>query len=139
MALRWSGWLLVALVCLSSRAMASPAPPDCSNPQAAMDTLFRWLQPANYNPQNAAACLAVLDGAQGERLAVQLKQVLDARELYVPVATMPSAPNHRDAQGNAKVVPMPEAFPVLVIVQGADKQWRVASPTPHRLFFECLV
>ncbi len=72
--------LVVALLLLGGApALAQPAAPDCSTPQQAADTLFRWLQPDAYDPAKAATCLDLPPGSQGGRLAVQLKQVLDAR------------------------------------------------------------
>ena len=84
------GLLLLVGALASSRALAAPTEPDCSNPQEATDSMFRWLQPDAYDPARAARCLALPEGAQGERLAVQLKQVLDARGIWVPVAGMPT-------------------------------------------------
>ena len=128
----WVAWQLLAS---PAGALAAPAEPDCSNPQEAADTLFRWLQADAYDPKKAATCLALPDGAQGERLAVQLKQVLDARGIWVPVAGMPTDPDYVDEDGEHRVVPMPEEFPLYVLVRGADAQWRVAAPTltavPH--------
>lgn len=129
MGVRWRWLAMVALWFLASAAHAAPREPDCSNPQEATDTLFRWLQPDAYDPVKAATCIETSAGGSGPRLAVQLKQVLDARGLYVPVAAMPTDPEHRDASGQARVVPMPEAFPVLAVVRGADGQWRIAGPT----------
>ncbi len=122
--------LVVALLLLGGApALAQPPAPDCSTPQQAADTLFRWLQPDAYDPAKAATCLDLPPGSQGGRLAVQLKQVLDARGLYVPVAGMPTDPGFVDAAGDHRVVPMPDEFPLLVFTRGADAQWRVASPT----------
>lgn len=126
----WTHLALVAMVLGSwSQAWAAPAPPNCSNPQEAADTLFRWLQPDAYAPAKASTCLALPEGAQGERLAVQLKQVLDARGVWVPVASMPTDPNYMDEDGEHRVVPMPDEFPLFVVVRGEDAQWRIASPT----------
>ncbi len=130
---RWRLWMHLALVAMVlgslPQAWAAPAPPDCSNPQQAADSLFRWLQPDAYDPAKASVCLALPEGAQGERLAVQLKQVLDARGVWVPVASMPTDPDHMDESGEHRVVPMPEEFPLFVVVREEDAQWRIAAPT----------
>ena len=81
--------LLLVFVCLGALpAWAAPPEPDCSNPRSAAHSMFNWLKPGSYNPAKAKACMDVPPGTSGERIAVQLKQVLDARGLYVPVHTM---------------------------------------------------
>ena len=76
-------WLFLALaITWISPAFATELDPDCSNPRAATDSLFQFLQANNHNPSKAKVCLDVPPDGNGERLAVQLKQVLDARGLY---------------------------------------------------------
>lgn len=102
---------------------AQPPAPDCSNPRAAADSVFVWLTPDHYAPMRAATCLDVPPGQVGERLAVQLKQVLDARGLYVPIDDLSLDPEYRDETGRHRVVVMPETFPAMVLERAADGRW----------------
>ncbi len=121
-------WLLAWTLLAGSPAWAEPPPPDCSNPRSAADTLFTWLTPDAYDPAKAMRCMDVPPGQSGERLAVQLKQVLDARGLYMPIASMPAAPDTVDTDGIAQVVPLTE-FPVVVLLRADDGQWQYSRQT----------
>lgn len=118
-------WLLLA----HGIAGAEPPPPDCSNPRSAADSLFIWLRPDSYDPKKAKQCLDVPPGANGERLAVQLKQILDARALYVPIHTLSTSPDYVDDQGEHKVVPMPDTFPMMVLERNEAGQWLYSQDT----------
>jgi len=121
--MRWLWMCLIWALAIPAQAAAPPAP-DCTNPRAAADTLFNWLQPEHYSPAKASTCMDVPPGANGERLAVQLVQVLDARAVYVPVSTL-SADPHTDED---HLVPVPD-FPVLTLAKGEDSQWRYSRDT----------
>ncbi len=58
---------------------------------------------------------------------MHLKQVLDARGLYVPVASLPTDPDWENDDGNQELTPLPD-FPTLVLVH-TDDGWRYASET----------
>ncbi|MEZ4323316.1 MAG: mechanosensitive ion channel [Myxococcota bacterium] len=96
---------------------------ECSNPRKATDSLFVWTRPGNFDASQAAQCMDLPPGANGAQLAVQLKQVLDARGLWVPVQNIPNEPDYTDESGEARVVPMPDAFPALVIEKLDDGRW----------------
>lgn len=120
----FAGWILVFGLLLAPFAQASPPPPpDCGNPRSAADSVFVWLRPDLHDPTHAARCLDVPPGQVGERLAVQLKQVLDARGLYVPIDDLSLDPEFRDASGRHRVVVMPDTFPVLVLERAPDGRW----------------
>lgn len=108
---------------------------DCSNPRAAADSLFIWQTQEDFDPAKAAACLTVPAdlATKREHLAVQFKKVLDARGLYVPVSSLPDEPDAVNADGESRFVPMPDAFPAMVIEQGDDGQWRYAESTVARV------
>ncbi len=114
---------------LLTLSMARGAEVDCSTPRKATDSLFVWTRPGNFDVTKASACMDLPPDANGARLAIQLKQVLDARGLWVPVASLPNDPNYTDEDGEARVVPMPRAFPILVIEKHPDGRWVYARST----------
>lgn len=96
---------------------------DCSTPRVAADSLFQWTATNQFDPTKASTCMDVPPGANGARLAVQFKQVLDARGLWVPVPSIPNKPDYLNAKGEARVVPMQEDFRALALVKLDDGRW----------------
>lgn len=96
---------------------------DCSTPRAAADSLFQFTAPAQFEPKKAATCMDVPPGSDGGHLAVQLKQVLDARGLWVPVPSIPNKPGYVNEDGEHRVVPMEGDFPEMVLVRLDDGRW----------------
>jgi MscS family membrane protein len=90
--------------------------------------MLAWLAPDHFDAKRAVTCLEVPPGMESERVAVQLKQILDARGHYVPVPSMSGDANYADEEGRHRIVPVPD-FPVLVLERGADEQWRYSSKT----------
>lgn len=125
--------LAAALFGQLTLAHAAPPEPDCTSPQSAASSLLAWLQPDAYDPTRARACLDLRAGESGERLAVQLKQVLDARGHDVPVATLPTDPATTDARGAHRVLPLPTTFPQLVLERSDDGRWLYARSTLEQL------
>ena len=119
---------LLFFLLFSTPSLAQGPEALCANPQSAADSLFVWQRPDNYDRAKAKACLDVPEGANGERIAVQLRQVLDARGLFVPVAQMSVDPAYTE-DGAHKHVPLPNELPVLVLVRGADGLWRYSRDT----------
>ncbi|HHO52084.1 MAG TPA: mechanosensitive ion channel family protein, partial [Deltaproteobacteria bacterium] len=105
------------------------APPDCSTPRAAADTLFQWLRTDVYDPGLAATCMELPAGQHGARLAVQLKQLLDARGIYFPTRQLPDTADYVDEDGEALVVPLPDELPEVTLVRGEDGLWRYSEDT----------
>lgn len=96
--------------------------PDCSSPQTSANTLLALLQPQEFDPEAAAACLDLpADMApHGARTAIQLKQVLDARGHFVPVPDLSDDPAWMPDEGN-KVI-LVDALPVVYLEKVGD-QW----------------
>lgn len=114
--------LLLLLLLLGSPVVWAQDAPSCQSPRDAAASLLDWLQPSSWDPAKAATCLDVSpeQAADRTRLAIQLKQVLDARGLYVPVGDLPTDAGHRDAYGEHRVVPVP-ALPVVVLEKVGDR------------------
>ena len=88
--------MFLALLLWLSPAFAGTLP-NCDNPQDAANTLLALLQPEDYRPEEAASCLDLPPGQQdrGPQIAVQLKQVLDARGHWIPVPDLSADPAWR--------------------------------------------
>lgn len=124
---RWLSFLLAVAV-LSVGGAAWAQAPDCSNPQAAAANLFTWQTDEQYDPAKAAACMNVPAGRSGERLAVQLKQVLDARGIYVPVSSLPTLPTFTNEDGTSTVTPV-DTFPAFTLRRSDDGRWLISEET----------
>ena len=117
--------MLFAFLLLILPAQAADLP-SCETPRQAADTLLALLQPERYEPGSASMCLDLPPerAKDGALLAVQLKQVLDARGLYVPVTDLPDEPDPVDAEGEPiqRIVPV-ERFPTASLEKAADGRW----------------
>ncbi len=123
--------LMAMFLVLAGLLAATPANAQgaCSNPRDATDTLFEWTRTGHYDAKKAAQCMDVPAGENGAQIAVQLKQVLDARALWVPVQSMPKDPDYVDEDGDPVVIPMPDALPILVIERQPDGRWLYSRDT----------
>ncbi len=70
--------------------------PDCTTPVEATKTFLKNLIGSDVNREKAAACI------QGDqKAALQFKQVLDARGIFIDYSKIPSDPDYVDETGNA--------------------------------------
>ncbi|TNE86016.1 MAG: mechanosensitive ion channel family protein [Deltaproteobacteria bacterium] len=125
---RWLG-AAVLLFCAVHVAFGQPDPDECANPRTAADSLFVHQRTGSYAPAEAAKCFDLPEGMQGARTAVQLKQVLDARGLWVPVSELSVDPNYTDEEGRHRIVPMPDKFPQLVLSRADNGDWQYSADT----------
>ncbi len=127
--MRWlASMAAILIVLLAAPASAQDARTLCANPRAAADSLFHWQHPDRFDLDKASACLDAPPGTRPQQLAVQLRQVLDARGIYVPVSKLSTDPDYEE-DGEHRVVPLPDDFPVLVLVRGEDGLWRYSRDT----------
>ncbi len=114
-------WLTLFLFLFSSPVVAQSGP-SCESPHDAALTHLFYLAPDNYDPVAASSCFG-LDEArtkEGQQLAVQLKDVLDARGLFVPVDDLSKDPDFGLEQGEQRVVLHPELPQVVLVKQGGE-------------------
>lgn len=96
------GLLLFCIVqFIGSFATAQTALPDSikfglKTPLSTIYTHLYYLQPDTYNEAKAAQALNA-DPKEAKDLAVELKQVLDGKGLYVDISTLPQNPNYVDS------------------------------------------
>ena len=123
-------WALLAIfLAFGSSAHAGPPEPSCLTPQQAADSLLAWLQPDSWDPDRAATCVEEPPGmaGRGPELAVELKQVLDARGHWVPVPSLSDEPDYVDEEGRA-VVPLVDELPEVYLVK-VDDAWLYSQET----------
>lgn len=119
---------LLACVLLSACQPGSgtPAPASCDTPRQAADALLVWQVPPHVDLAQATRCVDA-PPEHIDRWTVQLKQVLDARGLYVPISTLPDDPDYTDASGAARVQPLPDV--PMWLERQPDGAWRYTRAT----------
>ncbi len=108
----------------------------CATPRQAWYQLLFWLQQGKqWDPARAAACFdgsALADPAEASALAVQLKRVLDARGLWVPVEALPIDPGYRNLDGLPIHVLLRDELGGVNVVR-KDERWLFSSGTVARI------
>ena len=120
-------WLTLLILLLSGPA-AAQAGPSCASPHHAAWTHLFYLQADSFDPEAAGTCFGLPSeqAAEAARLAVQLKDVLDARGLFVPVDDLSKDPDFGADEDSTRVVLHPDLPQVALVKDGAD--W-VYSPS----------
>jgi len=114
--------LLAASVLLPAMAPAdTPAGQRCANLRSAADSLF-------VAPRPELACIDA-PPAQRAQKAVQLRQILDARGLLVPVDSLPRDPAYKAEDGSGRVQLLPATAPWLIMEQLDNGHWVYARST----------
>lgn len=128
--MRWLALIGLFLTTLfAAPAVAAPTPEVlCANPRTAADSLFVFQRADSYDLSAASACMDVPPNLSGERVAVQLRQVLDARGIFVPVAQLSVEPDYAE-EGSHTIQPVPDKLPELMLVRGEDGLWRYSRDT----------
>lgn len=128
--LRWILLLLgVALVAFSLIAPHVVVASDnawCENPHDAADSIF-------VAPDPALACVDTPE-ADRARLGTQLRQILDARGLYVPVASLPKTSDVSEEVAEGGRIQLLEVqAPWLVLEQQEDGSWLYSRATMNQV------
>jgi MscS family membrane protein len=92
---------------------------------------LHYLQPDSYEPAKAArAIYGVADSVRARRLAIQLKQILDGKGLYVRLNKLPQDPNFvEDSISNRNVYTLfPKELPE-VFLEKVDGLWYYSPET----------
>jgi MscS family membrane protein len=112
-------------------AQDSDAPgPDLNSPYGTMRTHLYYLQHDSYNPDLAALTIppSVPDD-RAKRLAIQLKQILDGKGLYVRLNMIPQSQNYTDSTAHAHIfTPFPKQLPE-VYLERIDSLWYYSKET----------
>jgi len=130
--------LLVKVLCFFSltglMAQQNPPQPPFDSPYEAMYNHLYYLQEGKqYKPAMAARSLAPTeDSVQATQLAVQLKQILDGKGLFVRWQDVPKDTAYLDSMGRAQYVPFPFQLEE-VYLEKTDGQWLYSSNTVDRI------
>ncbi len=94
--------LLLILVSISTSFLYSSDEKhevSLSTPHNTIKTHLSFLQDDNYKPELSAKSLFGLDASKkkSQRLAIKLKEIMDARRLYVIMKEVPNDPNYIDS------------------------------------------
>ncbi len=127
-------FLGVCLLCLSTRVAAQAIDTvvvTLENPYNTILSHLFYLQEEHYQPEIAAQTIyGVDDPERAERLAIQLKQVLDGEGLYVQVRSIPQDPDYTaDTTGTENHYTLfPELLPE-IYVEKIDGRWYYSRET----------
>lgn len=116
--------------------------PHLNNPYNTIYVHLYYLQPDTYDPDISALTMPPeLDSAQAVKRALQIKQVLDGRGLFVPLSRIPRDSLYRDSMARDFIyTPFPDKLPE-VYVQRIEGKWYYSPetadiiPTVHRKLF----
>ncbi len=101
-----------------------------ATPRAAIYTHLYFLQSDSYDAEKSA--LAVPEVENREELARQIKQVLDAKGLFVAMSKIPKDSNYVDTEKQSKYILFPIKLPeVYLEKQGGD--WRYSAETAEMI------
>ncbi len=101
------------------------------NPYNTMYVHLHFLQQTTFQPDSSALALAGLADQPdlSRRRAIQLKQILDGKGLYVRFGQIPQDANYYDSTARRAVyVPFPELLPE-VYLEKLDSQWLYSAET----------
>ena len=124
---------LIALGLLASLAAAPKAhaevfEPACTTPRDAVYTLLYFLQDNDErDPGKAALCISreglKKPASQAPRIAIQLKRILDARDLYVMVDEIPKEPEFKNDKGKSRYSLFPDDLRGMTWERDAKGSW----------------
>lgn len=106
------------------------APEDlCATPRDAAASLVDYQQAETMDLALAATCLDVPAALEPKRteLAQKLKQILDARGLYVPTGELTTDPDHKDSSGAHRLIVIAEL--PQIYLERKQGQWLYSRDT----------
>lgn len=109
-----------------------PAYASFSSPYHTVYTHLRALQDDSYRPEVAARTLSTevnLPSRRRAELAVQLKQAMDARALFVDLASLPRDRDWYDSAAEAHEYVVFSQEPRITLLREPDGRWRYSSST----------
>jgi len=124
--------LLFAFLPISLFAQRAESPEILlDNPYNTMYVHLHFLQQTTFQPDSSALALAGVTGRPevSKRRAIQLKQILDGKGLYVRFGQIPQDANYYDSTARRAVyIPFPELLPE-VYLEKLDSQWLYSAET----------
>ncbi len=113
---------------------------NLSSPRDAVKTHMENLQPDNYHPGKAAKAFYTDDSAKAVSSAIKLKQILDAKGLYIYYSQVPARRNYRDTLTGSNTYVIFNDYPQIYLKKYGDKWYYAHStveaiPGIHRAVF----
>lgn len=114
--------LFLYMLIMMQSAFANP----CENPKSSIQNLIDQLQADSWYPQQAAICFEGFDGSAQDRevsirSATQLKQLLDARGMFIDLDDYSDDPNFINEDTKTSVLVLhPELPQVIITKKGAN-------------------
>lgn len=132
----WMSFFLLAPACLLGQRAETPEI-KLDNPYNSMYVHLHFLQQKTFAPDSSAKALDIGEATPevARRRAIQLKQILDGKGLYVRFGQIPQDSNYYDSTARRAVyIPFPEALPE-VYLEKRDSFWlyspETVSSIPH--------
>ena len=101
--------------------------PSCETPRQAALTLLAWLQPDDYDPAKAATCLDTQDAEAAQRIAIELKSVLDSRGLFVKMEDLPDVANIQpEIEGEQVTLLLHPGLPE-IFIEKVGTDWKLSK------------
>ena len=104
---------------------------NCTTPVDATKTLLKNLMGENWNRSAAASCIR-----GDEKAAIQLKQILDAKGIFVDYADLPNTPDYINDSGNSTVALDPRLTEIefeLVEEGPFTGQWQISEQSKENI------
>lgn len=103
-----------------------------ASPYHAVYNHLYYLQQENYNPKQAAKSFPGSDVQRNTKLAIQLKQILDGRGMYVDVNMIPDEWTVRDSTSR-QIYVLFELLEPLIYLERLDSGWSYSRTTVHNI------
>ena len=116
--------LLLFFTMLPSFAQTNPTSGNCQTPLEVMSSILD--EPLVES--DLGKCVGSGDMATDQKLAVQLKQILDAKGIFIDYEIISDDPNHRNENEEAKQK-ITSKLPQLLIVRNENKTWQLSNET----------
>lgn len=110
----------------NSVAIAEEFPADCSTPEHAIKSLLKNLQTTNWNRIEAAKCVQ-----QNEKVAVQIKQIFDAKGIFIDYSKIPNDANFQNDNLEAMVIIDPKIPDIYL--EKIDDSWQISTHSIERV------
>ncbi|MEE2751960.1 MAG: mechanosensitive ion channel family protein [Myxococcota bacterium] len=101
--------------------------PSSEKTRKAALSLLAWLQPDDYDPTKAATCLDTEDSETAQRVAIELKSVLDSRGLFVKMEDLPDVPEVEPEVEGAQVTVMLHPEVPEIFLEQVGGEWKVSK------------
>ncbi len=122
--------ILISLVVITGNAQErGDVQPSLSSPFMTLRTHLYYLQPETYSLTNSAMTIPESDPEVAGKLAIQLKEILDGKGLFVRMNKIPQQADFVDSASMAHYyTPFPKQLPD-VYLERVDSLWRYSRET----------